>query len=400
MADFYDTLRHRSRTVRFLLTDRIRRVVNQPWLHRRIGRLVMGSRGAVVPIREARRILVLKPDHIGDVVLCSGFLRELRRQCPAAKITVALRPATMELLVPTSHADEWLEWPRHWGGQALLPGALRDLLREASRRRRTERPDYVLIPRGCGDWFGTAFFAWWTGAPVICAHGSFCREVAPDRSALVTRIVESPPGVHEVELHRRMLEALGLDAAAIQPEIASTGKDEAEAEAWCRKAGWDRPTVAFGVGAARADRRWPAEHFRALAERWVRMQPGARVVVLGGAEDRATGEALAAADPAVVRNAAGELSLRGSIALLRRCSLYVGNDTGTTHLAAVAGVPVVELSRHPRGESIDSPHAPERFGPVGVWSRILRPAADGRIGDIAVDAVLAAMQSAPGAGDS
>jgi len=395
MANLYNIMQRRWRTLCFLVSDRLRRWVNHNWLHRLAGPLVLGARGTAVPIREARRIFVLKPDHIGDAVLVSGFLRELRRQCPAARITVAAHPATVELLAPANLADEWLPWQSGWAGPALKPRAIVDLVKEAWRRSRAERPDFVLIPRGCGDWSGSALVAWWTGAAVICAHRSFCCEVPPDRSSLVTHLVESPPGIHETELHRRMLEALGLDGTFIQPEIVSHANDEAEAEAWCRTKGWDRPTVALGIGAARPDRRWPAGHFRALAEHWAKIQPGAKVVLLGGPEDRETGEALAAACPAVVRNAAGELSLRGGIALLRRCSLYVGNDTGTTHLAAVAGVPVVEMSKHAPGDPIDSPHSPERFGPVGVWSRVLRPPEGGSIGDIAVEEVLEAMQAAP-----
>jgi ADP-heptose:LPS heptosyltransferase len=75
-----------------------------------------------------------------------------------------------------------------------------------------------------------------------------------------------------------------------------------------------------------------------------------------------------------VINAVGQTSLREAGALLTRCHLFVGNDAGPMHLAAAAGLPVIEISCHPLGGSTGQVNSPARFGPWRVPHVILRPA--------------------------
>lgn len=72
---------------------------------------------------------------------------------------------------------------------------------------------------------------------------------------------------------------------------------------------------------------------------------------------------------------AGRLNLRESTAALSRCAVAVGNDSGPLHLAAAARVPCVEISCHPTTGDVLHNNAPERFGPWGVASSIVRPGA-------------------------
>jgi heptosyltransferase-2 len=69
----------------------------------------------------------------------------------------------------------------------------------------------------------------------------------------------------------------------------------------------------------------------------------------------------------------GKTTLRQAAALLKRCCLYIGNDTGPMHLAAGVGTPVIELCCHPlTGSPMTSPW-PERFHPWNVAQTVLRP---------------------------
>ena len=72
-------------------------------------------------------------------------------------------------------------------------------------------------------------------------------------------------------------------------------------------------------------------------------------------------------------NSAEKATLRQAVALLKRCRLFVGNDSGPMHIAAAVGLPAVEISCHPIDGSLFHSNSPRRFGPWGVSHVILQP---------------------------
>ena len=108
--------------------------------------------------------------------------------------------------------------------------------------------------------------------------------------------------------------------------------------------------------------RWPEERFATVVKNLVATHD-IWPVIFGGPEDRAVGERLLSAAGRGY-NAAGALTLRGSVAALRRCALYLGNDTGTMHLAAAAGTPCVAL--------FSSREWPGMWFPYGVRQKVFR----------------------------
>lgn len=322
-------------------------------------------------IGEARRILVIKSDEIGDVVLSLGFLKTLQQACPRAHIVVAVRPAAIPLVPVPGLADEILIWDERWRSWPASFLNWRHLVRSARARFRAATPDWVLIPRGGGDHMHMVLFAWWTGARRICAHLSLCNEWGADRRPLVTDVIAGPVNVHEVELHNRMLAFLGLPKTAAQPalDLPAGLFDPA------RLTFTPPPSrlVALGVGAGAPSRRWPVESFAEFLSRLRSLRPELGFVIIGGPADRAVGDALAAVAPGRILNFAGGLDLLQSAALLQRCALYVGNDSGPMHLAAAAGCAVVEISKHPLGGDDRSPNSPVRFGPLAARRRICQP---------------------------
>jgi heptosyltransferase-2 len=107
--------------------------------------------------------------------------------------------------------------------------------------------------------------------------------------------------------------------------------------------------------------------------RWL-AERGARLVVIGGSGDEALGSEIRRRVGGAVIDLTGRTTLRQSVAVMRHCSLFCGNDAGPMHLAAAAGIPVVEISCHSRIGHELHPNSPARFGPWGVPHRIVRPA--------------------------
>jgi heptosyltransferase-3 len=101
--------------------------------------------------------------------------------------------------------------------------------------------------------------------------------------------------------------------------------------------------IGMAPGSKMPAKRWPLERFIEVG-RWILDNfQACRLMIIGGPEDRAQGERIQQALGARVVNLAGELTVLESTEALRRCHLYVGNDTGTMHLAAAAGTSCVVI---------------------------------------------------------
>jgi lipopolysaccharide heptosyltransferase II len=122
------------------------------------------------------------------------------------------------------------------------------------------------------------------------------------------------------------------------PEFFLAEAARERAAPWLRERGLDgRPLAVLAPGAAHFTKRWPEERWIALAQRLG--ERGYGVVAVGGADDRAAGDALA---PHAV-NAAGAMTLQETGALLARARVAITGDTGVMHMATGVGTPVVAL---------------------------------------------------------
>jgi len=104
-----------------------------------------------------------------------------------------------------------------------------------------------------------------------------------------------------------------------------------------------RKVFAVGPGSKMPAKRWPVERFAEVGKQLLAAYPDLSLVILGGGEDGETGNQLCHHWGKRSRNLAGRLSVYGSAAVLEQCVAYLGNDTGTMHLASMVGVPCVAL---------------------------------------------------------
>ena len=107
------------------------------------------------------------------------------------------------------------------------------------------------------------------------------------------------------------------------------------------------PVLAIGPAANWRGKEWRAERFADLAQRLTAadgLLPGARVAVLAAAHEREQAEPLLAAIPPHRHiDLVGKVDLLTAAAVLRRCALFIGNDTGLMHIAAASGTPTLGL---------------------------------------------------------
>jgi ADP-heptose:LPS heptosyltransferase len=118
--------------------------------------------------------------------------------------------------------------------------------------------------------------------------------------------------------------------------------DEQIADRYLEAHGISRPMIALHCGGRHFYRkRWPVERFARLAKS-LRNYYECEVVCIGGTEDRETAFAIQSIVPEV-KMAAGELSLAQTAALVSKCRLMIGNDSGPLHLSAALDTPTIGL---------------------------------------------------------
>lgn len=287
------------------------------------------------------RILIISANRLGDAVITTGVLAHLLRAHPNARFTIACGPAAkgvyermprLERLVVFTKQRNDSHWPKLWRAVA---------------------------------------FTWWD--LVVDFRGSALGFLIPARRRVVRR---KRPG-RMFEQHAAML---GIDPAPL-PVAWTAPEDRARAAALLPA---DRPVIGFGVTANWAPKVWPAERFAALFARLsTGLLPGAAVAVFAGpgtAEREMAAPVIALLPEAI--DLRGTLTVPEVAAVIERCALYVGNDSGLMHLAAATGRPTVGLCGTTRDRAAEMAPAGRR----ATWAE----ADEATMEALTVDAVEAA----------
>lgn len=295
---------------------------------------------------DLNNILIIKLRYIGDVLLATPVLTALRRQFPAARLTMAVNRGTEDMLKDNPDINDVLVIDR--GGLAAEIGFLRDV-----RRRRFD----CVIDLTDGD--RSAAMAWASGARVRIGFNDEHRW----RGLLYTSVV-STSAVHRVERDLAAVRALGINPKHDKPVLRLTPQEDGDAVSLLQQIGArggrdsvDRPLVLLHPGARYWFKSWPVERFAELADRLC--DQGCRVLVGGATQDRVTAKAIHKQARSAPSLLAGRVSLRQFAAVVKQCALFIGNDTGAMHIAAAVGTPIVALfgpsnpaEWGPRGESV------------------------------------------------
>ena len=122
--------------------------------------------------------------------------------------------------------------------------------------------------------------------------------------------------------------------------------------------------VAFAPGSKMQAKKWPVDRFERVGLALLHRFPGLRLVVVGGPGEKPLGDRLCRAWGDRALNLSGALSVWESAAMLERCALYVGNDTGTMHLAASVATPCVAI--------FSARDNPGKWEPAGPGHIVLR----------------------------
>ncbi|MRR34851.1 lipopolysaccharide heptosyltransferase family protein [bacterium] len=321
-----------------------------------------------------KSIAVIRLDEIGDVALTGPFLRELRRSAPGAWISLIVKPGVENLVEHCPHVNEVLTCP----GEGFQVRGFLKALGFSLGTLRKRRFDLAVIPRWDSDIYNASFLAFYSNARWRIG---FSEKVNPVKQRinrnydlLLTHTIDSRETVHEVLRSLEILPLLGATAMDTSLEAWTTADDDALARAFLEKFSVDPRgrIIALGPFSREPKRAWPAERYLDLAE-WMVREYRISVLVVGGREDGRHEDAFRQRLGSSLIFSAGPATLRQTVSLLRHCCLYIGNDSGPMHLAASAGLPVIEISAHPKDGDPNHANSPLRFGPWKVPRIVLNP---------------------------
>lgn len=281
------------------------------------------------PLDEMRNILVVRLGNLGDTVVALPAFHAIRRRFPQARIVLLTSPTqrgapgAREVLADDPTFDDTIVY---YADESGRPGFWRVL------RARLHREAFdlaIMLPDDRSRFRHLA-----KHLLLLAAAGQ--------RRVMGCELV-TPPQYHAGQVARLMALITPITAAPIEPfpwiRVSDTHRREA-CQRWLKDQ--TQPIVAMQCGAKRPANRWFPERFAEVG-RALAMEYGAHILLTGGAQERALAERVARDIGTGCTSIAGETHITELAAVLERCALLITNDTGTMHVAAAMGTPVVAI---------------------------------------------------------
>lgn len=271
---------------------------------------------------QPKKILVINIARFGDTLLITPVLKALKVQWPAATLDVFAHKKTASVIENLPSIDSihpfskkkavWMKYfTRRQYDLALVYGS-DDALVDYARRVATLTVSFSHEP-GSDDW----------------------HTVAPPEQLM--------PAQQERAL---LAQAVGVEVTDWRLDYNVTPQEREFARQFLSEHNFQhKRLIGFQLQSfpAKAYRDWPVSSFKSIADRLLQSYPDTHILLLGGPEGKATAEALASELGSSATSLAGALTMRQNAAVMSQLSLYLGVDTGPTHLAGALQIPMVAM---------------------------------------------------------
>lgn len=315
-------------------------------------RWIRGSRSAGAPAR----ILLLRLERIGDLLMTHEAIASPRRLWPAAEIDLAVGSwnAPLARLIPEVSRVDVLDvpWLAREGTGLSWPALV-----SHARGWRTRRYDLVI---NFEPDIRSNFLAWHSGASRRAGYWT------GGGGAFLTDALAYDTAAHVAINAQRLLAHVDARAGSLSgagPRLTTDAPSEAAAARALSGVPAGHRLVGLHVSGGRESKQWHLSRFADVG-RQLAQERDVTLVLTGGAGDRAlVDEVKAQLGTAAVVDTAGALDLPATGALLSRLTMLITGDTGPMHLAASVGTPVIALF---------GPSDPRRYGPLATHQQVLR----------------------------
>ena len=294
-----------------------------------------------------KKILFIRIDRIGDLVLSTPALRSFKRAFPHTELVVLASPSNQSLLLHNPHVDKVFAYDQNkrLGDKVRI---IRQLRAHGFDLAIDPYPDYELK---------TALIALLSGAKRRIGYSSYGRQVFFNLNG---------PGLvkdkHLVDLTLDIVKPLGVVSNDKEPEIFLTEDEKKWARNWLEKRGaGGRPMIGIHPGGYYETQRWLPERFADIANH-LQKSGDLDVIILGGPGDEGLVDRIGSTIHAEVPTYVGD-DLRRFAALVYYCHILIGNNSGPLHIAVALKIPTISMM---------GPTNKDRWMPVGDIHRVLR----------------------------
>jgi lipopolysaccharide heptosyltransferase II len=289
---------------------------------------------------DARKLVCIRLDYLGDVLMCTPAMRALRDAVPGRSLTLltspggaALLPHVPEMDAVLAYEAPWMKSSRPQDADALL--AMADLL----RARRFDAA--VIFTSYSQSALPAAMLCHLAGIPLRLAC---CRENPYQMlSDWVPETEPRQPPRHEVQRQLDLVATVGARTANEQLSFSVQAADLEWAQQRLAQLGVDvrRPWLLMHPGATAASRRYPPEHWAGALR--LLAADGLPVVFTGSGDEQLLVDEIRASAGVPAHSLAGAATLGQLGALISLATVMVSNNTGPAHIAAALGTPLVDL---------------------------------------------------------
>lgn len=308
-----------------------------------------------VKSRAGKRFLVVRTDRIGDVLLTTPVFKALRINFPDSFISVMVAPIARDIVEGNPYLDEVIIYDKNnkdkgFFGFFRMVSALRqrrfDLGLVLHTKKRTNLLCFLAGIKERVGYYNNKF-------------GFLLNKKIPDLR---------PEGKkHEAQYCLEVLKAIGIETEDTELFMPLKPQAEVWSDEILSKYKVDRKDILIAInpGASCPSKIWPAERFAILADKLAEKY-SAKIALICGPNDLKIASLVLAKIQNPVINLSGHTTISQLASLLKRCNLFISNDSGPVHIACAVGTPVVAIfGRNESGLS------PKRWGPLSKQSAVL-----------------------------
>jgi len=306
------------------------------------------------PEPEIKRILIVRTDRIGDVLISTPVIKALRDRYPDAFIAMMVSPYAKEIIAGNPYLDQVIIYDKEGKHKSWIRSI------KFAQNLKKKGFDLALILHPANR------------AHLVTYLARIPRRIGYSRKMgflLTDKLTHNKQRgeKHELEYNLDLVRYLGIDTE----EKALHIPIKHEAEVWADKLFQEHmikatdKLLAIHPGASCPSKIWPLVRFAQVADALAKKH-NFKVLVIAGPRDLSRAEEVVKNMHAHAINLAGKTSIAQLASVLKRCNLFISNDSGPVHIATAVGTPVISIfGRKQAGLG------PKRWGPLGAKDKFL-----------------------------